>query len=238
MFDLPKIERLYGVHFNNPDLCREAFTHKSFSAEHDLKYDNQRLEFLGDAVVQIVLTDEIFRRYPDIQEGELTKMRSALVNQDSLAAFARDMGLGEFLMLGHGESEQHGEKRDSTVSDLFEAFFGALYLDQGIEPARKLFLQVLYKNRPEPSSVLGGLNPKGALQEYTQHRGLGIPLYKLLNVTGPAHDLTYEVEVEVPDHGSASASASSRKHAECAAAKILLAQLQNVSGSEKQGAFS
>ena len=234
MYDLCKIERVFGVHFNDPGLCREAFTHKSFSAEHNLKYDNQRLEFLGDAVVQIILTEEIFRRYPDIQEGELTKIRSALVNQESLAAFARDMGLGEFLMLGRGESEQHGEERDSTVSDLFEAFFGALYLDQGLEAARTLFLQVLRRNRPEPADVLDGLNPKGALQEYTQRRGLGIPCYRLLNVTGPAHELIYEMEVSVPDCEAVSARASSRKHAECAAARLLLERLRNADAHEQE----
>ena len=94
MSEFSKLEAKLGIKFKDPDLCKEAFTHKSFAAEHDLKYDNQRLELLGDAVVQIILTEELFKRYPSLQEGALTKIRSALVNQDSLARFARDLGLG------------------------------------------------------------------------------------------------------------------------------------------------
>ena len=153
MFDFVKLERVLGVHFRNPGLCREAFTHKSFAAEHDLKYDNQRLELLGDSVVQIVLTEELFKRYPALQEGALTKIRSAIVNQGSLAAFARELSLGEFLMLGKGEIELGGADRDSTISDLFEAYTGALYLDQGLEAARSFLMPLVNRQYPEPSDV-------------------------------------------------------------------------------------
>ncbi len=225
MFDLIKLEQRTGVSFKNAELCKEAFTHKSFAAEHNLKYDNQRLEFLGDAVVQIVLTDEIYKRYPDVQEGTLTKMRSALVNQEALAAFARDLQLGEFLMQGHGEQAQHGEDRESTISDLFEAFIGAIYLDSGLEVAKNFFLKELYKLHPEPRDALVSLNPKGALQEWTQHLGRGVPDYKLVSVTGPGHNLVYEVELAIDGYPPVRAKATNRRLAEVEAARILLTKI-------------
>ncbi len=103
MSDLVKLERILGIKFRDEAVYREALTHKSFAAEHQLGYDNQRLELLGDAVVQIILTDYLYRRYTDLQEGDLTKIRSAMVNQDALAQFARDISLRSFLMLGRGE---------------------------------------------------------------------------------------------------------------------------------------
>ena len=146
MSDLVKLERILGIKIGNEAVYREALTHKSFAAEHQLGYDNQRLELLGDAVVQIILTDYLYRRYGNLQEGDLTKIRSAMVNQDALAQFARDISLGSFLMLGRGELELHGQDRDSTISDAFESLLGAVYLDQGIEAATKIFLPILLKN--------------------------------------------------------------------------------------------
>lgn len=233
MFDPVKVERVLGVHFRNPALCREAFTHKSFAAEHAVKYDNQRLELLGDAVVQIILTEDLFQRYVYLQEGALTKIRSALVNQDSLAAFARDVDLGSFLMLGKGEIELHGDDRDSTISDAFEAFMGAVFLDQGLDAAKAFFMPILLKRFPEPSDAIGGLNPKGALQEFTQHDGVGVPVYRVVGVSGPDHQPEYEVEVTVPDHEPVRAKASSRKLAECAAAKLALDLLKKKSAAPK-----
>lgn len=233
MFDLVKLERVLGVHFMDPDLCREAFTHKSFAAEHNLKYDNQRLELLGDSVVQIILTEELFKRYPDLQEGALTKIRSAIVNQDSLASFARELSLGEFLMLGKGEIELGGADRDSTISDLFEAFTGALYLDQGLEVARRFFMGLVNRQYPEPSSVLISLNPKGELQEHTQRLGIGVPVYHVLSVTGPGHCPVYEVEVSIPGCDPVVAAAPSRKHAEGEAARKLLNQLKIQASGEQ-----
>ena len=113
--DLQKFQRMTGIHFTDQKLLREALTHKSYATEFNLKYDNQRLECLGDAVVQIVLTKHLFHRYPGLQEGDLTKIRSALVNQDTLAKFARSISLGSYLMLGRGETESHGCDRDSTL---------------------------------------------------------------------------------------------------------------------------
>lgn len=232
--DFTKLERVFGLHFNDPALCREAFTHKSFAAEHNLKYDNQRLELLGDAVVQILMTEELYKRYADLQEGMLTRIRSALVNQDSLSAFARSIGLGDYLLLGRGEIELNGADRDSTLCDTFEAFVGAIYLDQGLDAARTFFLNILNRQIPDPRSVLNGQNPKGALQEFTQQRGMGIPSYRVLSVSGPDHMPVYTVEVRLGKHDPENATASSRKHAECSAAEKLLERLKREEAEENQ----
>ena len=195
--DLQKFQRMTGIHFTDQKLLREALTHKSYATEFNLKYDNQRLEFLGDAVVQIVLTKHLFHRYPGLQEGDLTKIRSALVNQDTLAKFARSISLGSYLMLGRGETESHGCDRDSTLSDAFEAVCGAIYLDQGSALVTEFILKTLHTNCREPSDLLHSLNPKGLLQEYAQAHFGKAPEYKILGVSGPAHNPCYEVEVLV-----------------------------------------
>ena len=186
MSDLVKLEHILGIKFRDEAVYKEALTHKSFAAEHQLSYDNQRLELLGDAVVQIILTDYLYRRYTDLQEGDLTKIRSAMVNQDALAQFARGISLGSFLMLGRGELELNGQDRDSTISDAFESLIGAIYLDHGLEVATDLFLSILLKTYPDPAESLHEINPKGILQEYTQQKSQGVPQYRIVAVTGPA----------------------------------------------------
>ena len=219
MSDFVKLERILGIKFGDLAVYREAMTHKSFAAEHQLAYDNQRLELLGDAVVQIILTDYLYRRYTDLQEGDLTKIRSAMVNQDALAQFARDISLGSFLMLGRGELELNGQDRDSTISDAFESLIGAIYLDHGIKAATDIFLPILLKNYPDPAECLHEINPKGILQEYTQQKAQGVPQYRVVAVNGPAHAPQYEVEVLIKDKVIARGTASSHKLAEREAAR-------------------
>lgn len=222
MSDLAKLQRLLSITMVNERLYREALTHKSFAAEHNVPYDNQRLELLGDAVVQIIMTRYLFDRYPGLHEGDLTKIRSALVNQDSLAAFARMIDLGAELMLGKGEIELGGGERDSTVSDAFESLMGAVYLDLGLEAASVIFLRLLERHCPEPSDMLCSLNPKGALQEYTQRKGLGVPRYEVVSVSGPDHSPQFEISVSIHEKEICRAVASSRRLAERDAAKNAL----------------
>ena len=233
MSDLAKLERILGVKFRDEAVYREAMTHKSFAAEHQLAYDNQRLELLGDAVVQIILTDYLYRRYRELQEGDLTKIRSAMVNQDALAQFARDISLGSFLMLGRGELELNGQDRDSTISDAFESLIGAIYLDQGIEAATNIFLPILLKNYPDPAESLHEINPKGILQEYTQQKSQGVPQYRVVAVAGPAHAPQYEVEVLIRDKVVARGVASSHKLAEREAARAAVRILLH--GDDERG---
>lgn len=232
--DLVKFQSLIGIKFKDFTLLAEAMTHKSYAAETILKYDNQRLEFLGDAVLQIVLTKYLYYRYPSLQEGALTKLRSALANQTTLALFARTLNIGEYLRLGKGEMEQNGKDRDSTLSDAFEALAGAIYLDAGEEVAAGFILNVLQKVYPDPTILLEDLNPKGTLQEYTQaHYNGKAPLYKILDVHGPPHDPEYVVEVSLEEFFTAVGSGSSRKNAEQHAAAEALKILRKNDGEEE-----
>lgn len=225
MCDLPTFLKSLNLDVKNPDFYREAFMHKTFATEHDIAYDNQRLEFLGDAVVQIIVTEELFHRYPDMKEGAMTKIRSAMVNQEALATIARNLHLGEYLQLGRGEKEAHGDQRDSTLSDLFEAFMGAIFLDSGMDAARELLVNYIREHIPEPADIVKSENPKGALQEFTQQRHMGVPKYHVASVTGPEHQPLHRVEVTIPGYEPVSGYAFSRKQAESDAARRLLAIL-------------
>ena len=163
--DIEKLKDKLNYTFQNRALLREALTHRSYAVENHLSYDNQRLEFLGDAVLEIVLTEHLYHLYKEYNEGLMTKMRSALVQQDALARLARKLELGSFLITGKGELESGGTERDSTLADLFEALLGAYYLDAGFDAARQFILAQFNAEFPEPHRLLTGLNPKGILQE-------------------------------------------------------------------------
>ena len=215
---LKQLQQAIGYEFRNPELLKQAMTHKSYAAEWNVKYDNQRLEFFGDAVVELVLTRHLYFRYPDLQEGDLTKIRSAVVNQDSLALFARSIELGKFIQFGRGEIDSHGGDRDSTVSDAFEALAGAIYLDGGYEAAETFILQIFQRCIPDPLQMLDTLNPKGLLQEYFQAKSGHAPTYQVLNVSGPQHEPCYEVAVLLDGEQLGTGKAQNRKNAEQAAA--------------------
>lgn len=223
--DLAKLQRIIGRNFNDAELLKEAMMHKSFASENTIAYDNQRMEFLGDAVVQIILTQHLFKRYPECQEGELTKMRSAIAKEESLATIARELSLGEFIMLGKGEIESGGGNRDSTLSDALESLIGALYLDAGLDTAQSFLLKLVAKIYPEPSDLLADLNPKGALQEFTQQHLGATPEYMTVKVSGPDHSPSYTVEVRIKGRPMGQGSATKRKAAESAAAKVALVNL-------------
>ena len=216
---LKLLQREIGYEFKNPDLLREAVTHKSYAAEWNVKYDNQRLEFFGDAVVELILTKHLYFRYPDLQEGDLTKIRSALVNQDSLALFARSIELGKYLQFGRGEIDSHGGDRESTVSDAFEALTAAIYLDGGYQAAENFILKIFERNIPDPLNMLQTLNPKGILQEFTQAECGQTPVYQVLRVSGPQHEPCFEVAVFLDGEQLGTGRAQNRKTAEQAAAQ-------------------
>jgi ribonuclease-3 len=216
--DIEKLKFKIGHDFKNKLLLREAMTHRTYAVENSLPYDNQRLEFLGDAVLEIVLSEHLFLLYPDSREGELTKMRSAMVNQSSLAKLARNIDLGSFMITGKGEKESGGCDRDSTLSDLFEALIGAFYLDTDLDTVKTFILKLVKEEFPVPEKLLLDLNPKGILQEYSQKKWNEPPVYEILSVNGPDHAPVFTVEVIV-DQLRASGTASSRKQAEIEAAK-------------------
>ena len=219
MNDPETLLRELGISGASPHLA-EAFTHRSYAVEHDLDYDNQRLEFLGDAVLEIIQTEFLFRRCPEATEGELTKLRSALACESALASWARELDLGRWLRVGRGEDGHGGVARRSTLADLFEAVLGALYLDLGIDAARAFVTPLLEAHSGDPRALLLELNPKGRLQELSQRICGRTPIYAVLAVSGPPHQPVYDVEVRVAGC-AAVGSGNSRKQAESQAAARL-----------------
>lgn len=198
----------------------EALTHRTYAVEHGINYDNQRLEFLGDAVLEIIHTEYLFKLYPELPEGDLTKIRSALACESMLAYIARQLHLGKYLLIGRGELGSGGNDRESTLADLFEAVLGAVYLEMGFDFARNFVLKLFKKHCPDPREQLLSLNPKGRLQELSQRRWGGVPSYHLMRQSGLQHLPCFEVEVRVANF-VASGSGGSRKLAEIAAATAM-----------------
>lgn len=225
MKDFHAIEKILDYQFNNQALLREALTHPTFARERRLNYDNQRLEFLGDAVIELTLTEALFNAFPKDKEGTMTKTRSVLVREKTLALFARDLGMNKMLLLGNGERECGGSERDSTLSDAFEAFVGALYLDGGFEVV-KIKLLAWVQNRFPFFVVVDDDNPKGALQEFVAEHLTGTLRYELLSESGLEHKKTYTVGVFLKERLLAQAEGVRRKKAEANAARIAL-QLLN-----------
>ena len=224
MFDLKRIEELLREG-KGPEVLQEAFTHRSYAVEHGLSYDNQRLEFLGDAVIETILSEHLFSLYPESPEGALTQMRSALVCESALARLARRLELGGRLRIGNGEAEIGGAFRESTLADLFEAVIGALFLGAGFDVCRELLLELFAGEFPCPRELLIELNPKGKLQELSQHYWNRTPSYRVLFKTGPQHDPEYAVEVTLRQW-AAYGSGKNRKTAEGEAARSLYEHLE------------
>jgi ribonuclease-3 len=183
----PLEERL-GYKFRNALLLAEALTHPSISLERkDYPFDNQRLEFLGDAVIQIVITEHLYRLFPDFSEGQLTKLRTRIVSRTALRAHALELDLGSHLMMGRGEEASGGRQRASTLADAFESVAGAIYLDGGFDAARNF---VLRETRDDFDAIAADpeeVNPKGRLQEVLQAIEPFAPNYELVGQNGPEH---------------------------------------------------
>jgi len=213
------IEGLLGYKFRNSLLLAEALTHPSLAYETQRPhFDNQRLEFLGDAVLQLVLTEHLYKLFPGFAEGDLTKMRARLVSKEALAAFSKAWELGEYVLLGKGEESSGGRNRSSTLADAFEAVIGAVYLDGGFEAAQ---IVVLNSAESEIRRVIAApeeKNPKGKLQELLQSIEPVSPYYKLVEETGPDHAKEFQVDVMWEDRVLARGSGKNKKEAEAAAA--------------------
>lgn len=215
--------RHLGYQFADPQLLETALTHRSVGS-----HNNERLEFLGDAVLSFVISAELYRRFDDVNEGTLSRLRASLVKGDTLALIARDLRLGDYLNLGSGELKSGGYRRDSILADAVEAILGAVYLDGGIDRARQLILE-LYDERFEAVQPAADLkDPKTRLQEFLQGRRLPLPTYTVTSMEGEAHDQIFTVTcaVEGLDQPTV-ASAASRRKAEQAAAELALRALEN-----------
>ncbi len=211
-----------GYVFRDPGLFEHALTHRSAGGAN-----NERLEYLGDAVLGLVIAEALYRRYPQASEGELSRLRASLVRKQTLAELARDLELGDYLHLGSGELKSGGFRRDSILADALEAIFGAVYLDGGFAAGAQL-IQALYAERLDglPSTPRASKDPKTQLQEYLQGRHLDLPDYTVISVRGEAHDQTFEVECRISALAqSTRAQGSSRRRAEQQAAQLMLGQL-------------
>ena len=222
--DLSAFEERIGYHFQRRDLLTRALTHKSYSheARQENIQDNETFEFLGDSVLGFVIGDMLFQRFPSLDEGALSKIKAYLVSAASLAVKARDFGMGEAIYLGVGEEKSGGRKKESLLANVFEAIIAAIYLDAGIEPARRLI----------ESSFAGDLESidaedllfqdyKTALQELAQGKGFQLPEYNVIEEVGPDHDKRFVVEVKVGNL-VARGEGSSKKEAQQEAAKHAL----------------
>jgi ribonuclease-3 len=210
-------ERL-GVEFRDPGLLERALTHRSHGSAH-----NERLEYLGDAVLSFVVAEMLFRRFPDAREGELSRYRASLVSGEALAVIAANLGLGEQLRLGDGELKSGGQRRATILADALEAVFGAVYLDQGLDAAR-LVAGRLFEGALAALPAAAALkDPKTRLQEWLQGRGHPLPSYDVLEISGEPHEQRFRVCCDVPALGlTAVAEASSRRRAEQEAAQRIL----------------
>jgi ribonuclease III len=225
--NLAELQQRLGHQFRDEALLRLALTHPSIA--HDAKSPiphNQRLEFLGDSVLALVLSQHLYERFPDADEGVLTKSRAKLANAGSLAAHGRALGLGAHLILSKGEENTGGRERPSALTDAFEAVLGAIYLDGGLEIARKFVLQQFDADFNELVQPAGIENPKGELQELLQSKSPVAPVYQTISAEGPDHDRLFICAVLHADVEIARGSGKSKKIAESDAALAALKKIR------------
>lgn len=214
------LEERIGHKFRNSLLLAEALTHPSLG--HETKrhhFDNQRLEFLGDAVLQLVVTEYLYTLFPREAEGHLTKLRSRLVSREALCEHARKLDLGQYLMMGRGEESCGGRKRASTLADAFEALLGAIYLDTDLATARRFLLTLAAPDLAQIEVTPVDINPKGHLQELLQSISPRSPIYELLSESGREHEKTFVVRVLWEGMALGEGEGQSKKQAETAAAR-------------------
>jgi ribonuclease-3 len=217
------LSRRLGLSFSNPALLTRALTHRSYVNEYSAVEDNERLEFLGDAVLDFIVGAWVYNRFPEMPEGDLTKMRSALVRNEQLAKFARKLDLGHALRLGRGESSSGGHDRDNLLGSAFEALIGAMYLDSGLDTVNEFVNPILEEVR---ESVLNEIHdPKSQLQEWTQSQKLGSPHYRVVATSGPDHAVIFEIVAEVAGVIKGRGTGTSKSYAEHVAAQKALKNL-------------
>jgi len=216
-----------GVTIENEKLLKQAFTHSSYVNEHRRKpfEDNERLEFLGDAVLELTVSQFLFKKYPTMTEGELTKLRAAIVCEPSLVAFANDLNFGKYILLGKGEEMTGGRERPALLADVFEAFIGALYLDQGIEKVVEFLERVVFP-KINAGAFSHVMDFKSQLQELVQRDGAGLIEYRVLQEKGPAHNKEFVSRVSLNGAELGVGSGKSKKEAEQHAAEMALKVLK------------
>jgi len=225
--DLDALQEVLGVTFRNRSLLEQAVIHSSYVNENLelVSSHNERLEFLGDAVLGFIVAEKLYQEFPDITEGEMTKLRAALVRRDTLARVARAVGLGDFLYMGKGEEASGGRTKTPNLAGALEAMIGAIYLDQGLTTARDAVLKLLGKELSSVARYGAGVDYKSRLQELIQSRNQSTPAYRLLVQTGPDHDRRFTVEVMAGGVILGRGTGKSKKMAETEAARLALDRL-------------
>lgn len=216
------LQKTLEYRFADSALLTRALTHRSAAGTN-----NERLEFLGDAVLDFVISEAVFELRPDASEGDLSKLRSSLVKDTSLAELASDLGLGEHLILGSGERKSGGHRRESILADALEAIFGAVYLDSGFDAACEVIERVFEERLQSLPDAADLRDPKTRLQEWLQGRGMALPEYDLVSVTGKAHAQRFAVSCTVSELSHATdGNSTTRRKAEQQAARRMLAFIQ------------
>ena len=209
--------------FHDIDLLGEALTHRSFAANN-----NERLEFLGDGILNFVIADELFKRYPDVQEGDLSRLRANLVNKESLAEIANHLDLGEFIKLGSGELKSGGFRRPSILADAVESILGAVYVDGGFERSRELIVRLYASRLSSPTDLQSLKDPKTRLQELLQSRRISLPGYQVVSIKGQAHAQVFHVRCTIESLDiRVDGDGRSRRKAEQVAAEKAIALVQS-----------
>ena len=186
------LSKIIHYTFNDPSFMIMALTHRSFSSQH-----NERLEFLGDSVLSFLIANELYKRFPRIDEGDLSRLRAQLVKESSLSTIATSMGLGDFIRLGEGELKSAGWRRPSILADTFESIIGAIYLDGGIEPTHEFVLRFFETQLNEIDPKLIQKDPKTLLQELLQSKKSDLPIYTVVSIEGEAHSQTFTIECHI-----------------------------------------
>ena len=220
------LKEKFDISFKNEALLMEAMTHSSYANEHkEMKgIYNERIEFLGDAVLELTISDWLFRQFPHFQEGQLTKLRAQIVCEDSLSLLAKECSLNEYLLLGKGETLSGGREKPAILCDVFEAFIGALYLDKGMDEVQRFLDQVIVPKIKDGRYELI-TDFKTELQEYLQQNGPVHIRYELVKEEGPSHDKIFTVQLIVDGKKYKTASGKTKKAAEQMAAKLTMEEL-------------
>lgn len=216
-----EIEQKLKITFNNPVILETVFIHRSFvnEARQEKVYNNERLEFLGDAVLELITTRYLFDTYPEMEEGELTSIRSALVRKENLALIAKSLQLGKYLRLSFGEEKSGGREKDYILANTCEALIGGIYLDQGLEQTEKFITKYILPTLKQILKKKLHIDAKSAFQEYTQEVLKTTPYYKVLEDSGPDHDKIFIMGVYLGDKLVAKGKGSSKRKAEEEAAE-------------------
>ncbi|MGG3738663.1 ribonuclease III [Aeribacillus pallidus] len=220
-------QEMIGIHFTNEKLLKQAFTHSSYVNEHRKKpyEDNERLEFLGDAVLELTISQYLYEKYPTMSEGELTKLRAAIVCEPSLVSFANEWKFGDYVLLGKGEELTGGRTRPALLADVFEAFIGALYLDKGLHEVISFLEKVVFP-KISAGAFSHVMDYKSQLQEFVQRDAAGTIEYKILQEKGPAHNREFVASVSLNGTVLGQGKGRSKKEAEQHAAQEALEKLK------------